>query len=291
MRVDRLLMDLMRSDWLMSFQGISAYATIAHNIMTGKHVDIAEKTHSLISIVDENGRQINADASGAINAPKGSVAIIDMIGPVMKYSDMCTYGADEIVRALYAADKNPNIIGTILNIDGPGGGTNAIGPFLQFGKDKTKPVVAIADQCASLHYWAMCAVADYKMADNNVSALFGSIGIVCSFMDNRKYLESLGYVFHEIYPTESEYKNQAMKLALEGKYEMIIEEMLSPMAIKFQDAVKASCPNLIQETGVLTGKTFGADDALKYKMIDAIGSMDQAINRVHMMSELSRLKK
>jgi protease-4 len=48
-----------------------------------------------------------------IDAPKGSVAIIDMVGPVMKYGDMCTYGAEEIVAALYAADRNHNIIGTI----------------------------------------------------------------------------------------------------------------------------------------------------------------------------------
>jgi protease-4 len=37
-----------------------------------------------------------------------------MVGPVMKYGDMCTYGAEEIVAALYAADRNHNIIGTIL---------------------------------------------------------------------------------------------------------------------------------------------------------------------------------
>jgi protease-4 len=54
--------------------------------------------------------------------------------------------AEEIVAALYAADYNRDYF----NEDGPGGGVNAIGPFMQFAKDKTKPVVAIADQCASL---------------------------------------------------------------------------------------------------------------------------------------------
>jgi protease-4 len=285
MRVDRLLMDLMRSDWLMSFEGISAFAPIAHKIITGQHVDIAEKTHSLMSVVDHNGKRVAPDANGLINAPKGSVAIIDMVGPVMKYGDMCTYGADEIVNALYLADRNPNIVGTVFNEDGPGGGVSAIGPFLQFAKDKTKPVVAIADQCCSLHYWAMCAIADYKMADNNVSASFGSVGVTTSFADNRKYLETLGYVFHDIYPKESEHKNLAWRLALEGKYDMINTEHLSPLAIQFQNAVRASNPNLKEEVGVLTGKTFGADKALEYGMINAIGSRDQAVQRLHIMSE------
>ena len=290
MQVSKILMDLVRSEWLMSFQGITSYAPIAHKIITGEKVDVAPKVSSLMNIVDHNGKRVMPDAKGFIDAPKGSVAIIDMIGPVMKYGDMCTYGADEIVNAMYLADNNPNIIGTVFNEDGPGGGVSAIGPFMQFAKTKKKPVVAIADQCCSLHYWAMCAVADYKMADNNVSAQFGSVGVVTSFADNRKYLETLGYVFHDIYPEESEHKNLAFRLALEGKYEMITQEMLSPIAQKFQAAVRAGCPSLKEEVGVLTGKTFGADKALEYGMIDAIGSIDQAIQRLHVMSETNHYK-
>lgn len=290
MRVDRMLMDMMRSDWLMSQEGILSYAPIAHKIITGEALDMAPKTHSIMSVINENGKKVQPDENGFITAPKGSVAVIDMIGPVMKYGDWCTYGADEIVGALKAADRNPNIVGTIFNIDGPGGSVSAIGGFLDFAKVKTKPVIGIADQCASLHYWAMCAVADYRMGDNDVSALFGSVGVTTSFADNRKYLEKLGYEFHDIYPDESEHKNLAWRLALEGKYEMIKKEHLSPLAIKFQDAVRAACPNLKEEVGVLTGKTFGADKALEYGMIDAIGSLDQAINRLHIMSETKHYK-
>lgn len=283
-------MDIMRAEWLMSFQGIQAYAPIAHKIISGENVEVVKPSSSLITVLDSTGKRVASDNSGAINAPKGSIAIIDMIGPVMKYGDMCTYGADEIVNAMYLANNDPNIIGIVLNIDGPGGGVSAIGPFIQFSQDKKKPVVAIADQCCSLHYWAMCAVADYKMADNNVSAQFGSVGVTTSFADNRKYLESLGYDFHDIYPPESEHKNQAVMLALEGKYDMIIKEMLSPLAIQFQNAVRQACPNLKEEVGVLTGKTFGADKAVKYGMIDAIGSIDQAIKRLYVMSEITHYK-
>lgn len=287
MKVNPLLMDLVRGEWLMSFEGLSAYAPIAHKIITGQEIDFTNQTKSILTVVDQHGKRVTPDETGMINAPKGSVAIIDMIGPIMKYGDWCTYGADEIVNALRAADHNPNIIGTILNIDGPGGSVSAIGPFIEFGKNKTKPIVALIDQCCSLHYWAICAVADYKMADNNVSATIGSIGVMASFADNRGYLENLGYKFHEIYPKESEHKNLAFKLAMEGKYEMIQDEHLSPVAIKFQNAVRAACPNLKEETGVLTGKTFGADDALKYGMIDGIGSLEQAVNMLQIMSELN----
>jgi protease-4 len=290
MQVNKLLMDIMRSEWLMSFEGLTAYAPIAHNIITGKSVDIGNKTSAIITVLDDNGKKVQKDENNKMIVPAGSVAVIDMIGPVIKYGDFCTYGADEIVNALKMADANPNIIGTVFNVDGPGGSVSAIGPFMDFGANKKKPVIALADQACSLHYWSMCAVADYKMADNNVSAQFGSVGVVSSFADNRKYLENLGYVFHEIYPKESQHKNEAFRLAMDGKYDMIKEEHLSPIAIKFQNAVRAACPNLKEELGVLTGKTFNAEKAVEYGMIDAIGSMDQAIQRLHVMSELNHYK-
>lgn len=290
MKVNPLLMDVARGEWLMSFEGISAYAGIAYKMLTGDAINLDTQPKAILNIVDHDGNKVEPNKDGLLNAPKGSVAIVDMIGPVMKYGDWCTYGADEIVRALYQADRNSNIIGTILNQDGPGGAVSAIGPFLDFGQNKTKPVVGLADQSASLHFWALCAVSDHKMADNNVSALFGSVGIVANYADNRKYLEGLGYVFHEIYPDESKHKNEAFRLAMEGKYDMIKKEHLSPIALKFQEGVRLGCPNLKEELGVLTGKTFGAELALEYGMIDSIGSRDKAINMLHVMSETKHYK-
>ncbi len=215
-----------------------------------------------------------------------------MIGAVVKYGDWCTYGADEIAGALRFADSNPNIRYTILVIDGPGGSVSSIGPLLEFKKSKKKPVIGLADQCCSLHFWALVSVCDYKMADNDVSALFGSVGVVCSLVDNKEYLEKLGYKFHEIYPDESKHKNEAFRLVMEGKYDMIKEEQLSPLARKFQAGVKAGCPNLkANVSGVLTGKTFPADAALEYGMIDSIGGMTKAFEVGEMLSELNALNK
>ncbi len=161
-----------------------------------------------------------------------------MIGAMIKYGDYCSYGADEIVSALEAANNNPNIEAIILNVDGPGGSVSSIGPFQQFAAKKQKPIVGYYDECCSAHLYAMLLVSDYVMAQNDVSAQIGSVGVVLSWADNQKYLEKAGYTFHEVYPKESEHKNEAFRLAMEGNYELIKEEMLSPIAIKFQEAVK-----------------------------------------------------
>ncbi|WP_116787635.1 hypothetical protein [Flavobacterium psychrotrophum] len=311
MKLNHLLMDIARGEWLMSFEGLKVYAPIAHQIMMGQTVAVdkqnivqkffkesispgtaLEINGRLLTVLDKTGSALPTNEDGQYEkVPKGSVAVVNMVGAAVKYGDWCTYGSEEIAGALRAADDNPNIRFTIFVIDGPGGAVSAIGPLLEFKKSKKKPVIGLADQCCSLHFWALVAVCDHKLADNDVSALFGSVGVVCNFMDNREFLESLGYKFHEIYPEESKHKNEAFRLALEGNYDMIKEEHLSPLARKFQGAVVAGCPKLKQNVvGVLTGKTFGADLALEYGMIDGIGGMGKALEMGEILSEIKQFK-
>ena len=293
MKVNPLLNELSRGIWAMSFEGLGTYGPLAHKLMSGEKIELNSPTaepKALISFIDQNMNRVVADESGRV--PQGTVAVVDMIGAIIKYGDWCTYGADEIVGALRAADNNPNIIATILNVDGPGGSVSAVAPFVEFGLTKKKPVVGLFDQCCSAHLYAMLSCVDHVMAGNSISAAIGSVGVVLSWMDNRKYLETLGYVFHEVYPEESANKNQAFQLAMKGDYDLIKSEMLSPIAIKFQDAVKAARPNLdLRIPGLITGKVFGAEAALDAKLIDSIGSLRAAIEMATMLAEMNSVYK
>jgi protease-4 len=292
MKVNSLIQDLSRGLWAMSFEGLNFYGPIAHKLLSGETIENNFEPKAILSVVDSRGNAIMPNEDGAINAPKGSVAIVNIKGALIKEGDWCTYGALDIVNALMAADKNPNIIGTVAYFDGPGGAVSAVGPFESFAKMKTKPIVGLYDLCCSAHLWAMLAISDHVMAENDISATIGSCGVVLSFADNRQYLEKLGYKFHEIYPEESKNKNEAFTLALEGKYDLIKKEMLSPLAIRFQEAVKAARPNLkLNEPGVITGKTFFTDHAIEIGLTDSKGSLTEAIERVKIMSEMKSLYK
>lgn len=290
MKVNPLLMDIVRGQWLMSFDGLATYAPIAYKILSGEQVDLNIEPKSLVTIIDDNGKKVNPNDDGDIVAPEGSVAVIDMVGPILKRGDWCTYGADDITKELIKAERDANIIGTVLNIDTPGGAVSAISPLLEFGKIRTKPLISLADQCCSLGYWAASALSDRIMADNIISAIFGSIGVVSHYVDNVPYLEAQGYKVHEIYADESPHKNEAIRLAREGKYDLIKKEHLSPLALKFQGGVIDTRPNLKEELGVLTGKTFGAEKSLELGLIDSIGNLDTAINLIHIMSETKHYK-
>lgn len=288
-----LLYELSRGVWAMSIEGLQFWGPIANKIMTGEPFTLNDdkKVKSIISYVDEKGVAVKRNLDGTMQVPPGSIAIVDMIGAIIKYGDWCTYGALEIVNALKAADNNPNVIGTVLNIDGPGGAVSAIAPFVEFGLTKKKPVVGLYDQCCSAHLYAMLSCVDHVMASNNISSMIGSVGVVLSWTENKKMLEKLGYTFHEVYPDESSTKNEAFRLAMEGNYDLIKKEMLSPLAINFQDAVKKARPMLdLKEPGVITGKTFFADKALEIGFIDSIGSLNQAMQLVTILSETKRYR-
>lgn len=289
MKFNPLLNDLLRAQWLLDVQWLSGAAPLVSNLLKGLPVNLPENTNAsgILTVYNENGDRIKEDRDGNMSIPEGSIAVVSMIGAVIKYGDYCTYGADEIVTALQKAEDNKNIKGTVFIIDGPGGAVSAIGPFLQFAKTKTKPVVGLADACMSLHYWTAVSVCDFLMADNDVSARFGSVGVVSSFMDAKPHWEKEGYVFHEIYPEESKDKNLAFTEALAGNYDKIKEEHLAPIARKFQAAVRSNRPGLNEASGVLTGATFDADTALGYKMIDGIGGLKKAIEMVQVFSEIN----
>jgi protease-4 len=286
-----LLNEISRGTWAMSPEGLNFWTPLIEKMMRGEKFDITKSTTALLSVIDPNGNRLSPDNNGSFNPPKGSVAVVNIEGALIKYSDYCSAGAIDIVAALQAADDNPNIIGTVAYFNGPGGSVSAISPFVDFSTTKKKPIVGLYDQACSAHLYAMLAVSDYIMAENDLSSVIGSVGIVATLINDTKALEMKGIVVHQVYPDESANKNEAFILALDGKYDMLKKEVLSPMAIKFQDYVKLKRPNLKNENGVLTGNTFSADQALQLKLIDGIGNLQAAIAVVKIKSETNSLYK
>ena len=215
--------------------------------------------------------------------PQGSVGIVRCIGSMSKYGGWFNWGTDELIKMMKDFDKDPNIIGQVWHDDSGGGTVSSVPPYLDFLKHKTKPVVSLLDTCGSASYYKNCGT-DFMMAENNTSAMFGSIGVMISFYDYKKMLKDMGIVEHIIEADQSNNKNQAFKLAMEGKYDLIKSEYLNPLALGFQNDVRAARPKLKEAEGVLTGKMFYADEALRLGMIDGIGNMEAAIDQVKFLA-------
>lgn len=221
---------------------------------------------------------------GGDDGKKNLVAIIPLRGTMIKYGTMCSYGADEIAAAIDEAAANKKVTGIVLDIDSGGGAVDAVAPLvdaIRRAKAARKPVVACCDLCASAAYWTACECNEI-MAANSISSEFGSIGVMMSFPDYAKYYEKEGIKVHTIYSNLSTYKNAPFEAAKKGEYDSIKTEELDPLARKFQANVRTKRAGKLNEEieGILSGKVFYAEDALKHGLIDSIGTLDRAVDRV-----------
>lgn len=260
---------------------VIAQHQLVYNILTDRNLSNVEKLSDkkpmpfmALSANDNNSGSSYDDAG------KNATAIISMSGTMIKYGTMCSYGTKEVAEMITEAANHKNISSIVFCIDSGGGAVDAIAPLIEAilnARSLGKPVVACCDLCASAAYWvATCC--DRIVADNSISAEFGSIGVMCSFVDTRPYYEKQGYKFHEIYSNLSDSKNEAFHLALEGKYDLIKEESLDPLARNFQNTVKANRMNLKLDTpGILSGKMFFSYDALAVGLIDEVGSLSRSV--------------
>jgi protease-4 len=119
--------------------------------------------------------------------------------------------------------------------------------------------------------------------------MFGSIGVMIQFADYKKFYKDKGIALHEIYADQSKDKNKDFREALENNYEPIKNEMLNPLAVQFQEHVKAERPNLKNPKKVLSGGMYYAEKALEEGLIDGIGNMTKAIEKVKFLASARSL--
>jgi protease-4 len=213
---------------------------------------------------------------------KGSVAIIPLEGVMTRHSSWYSYGVDDIARFLHLANESASVSGVILKADTPGGSVDSVFVLQDVISRFTKPIVTLTDGalCSGGLWAAMFTDAIYALNDMNT---IGSIGVMTTLTDYSGMYKDWGIVSRSIYPPESKLKNFVYREASKEKPndQPLIEELLSPLAVKFQETVKASRPGLrVSVEGLLEGKDFFARDAVKYKLIDGIANLDQVVDIV-----------
>lgn len=288
----KTLSEILRQPWFIEHQTAMSWLPQVAQMIKGDSMPSFEKMnkeHQIEAkrfVVNEDGQQINTREIGM--TPEGSIGVVMITGPMIKYGNWYCWGSDELVSFARAFDNDPNIIGQIWLLDTGGGSVNAIAPYLDFLKTKKKPVVGLADTCASAGYYIGCAT-DALYADNEVSAMFGSIGVMTTMYNYKKMMEELGVQEINIYADQSSYKHKTYLEAMEDKPEGFKQEFLNPLAITFQDRVKLERPNInLDIEGIIEGKMFYAQQALEYNMIDGITNMAGAIAKVKLLASVGQ---
>ena len=267
-----------RGKWFICESELIAQQAIVDALLAHESIEGSEKDKPYRYFAKSSGT--GGVGNSFDDAPEGSIAIIELTGTMLKNDTLCAYGTSSIAAQLREAADSQNIEGIILDIDSGGGAVDAIAPLISaidYAHSKLKPVVAICDLCASAAYYVASACA-HIMASNAISSEFGSIGVMMSFRDYSKYYADHGVKEHTIYSSLSTYKNAPFEAARRGEYDLIRQEELDPLAKGFQNYVTSHRAGLAaDEKGILNGRMFYAQEAVRVGLADSIGDFDAAL--------------
>jgi protease-4 len=243
---------------------------------------MAEEKKTAVHMATVAGRAVYKVSyhSDMNSIPDGSVAFVDLIGPIVKYGGMCSYGAVDKANLLRKIDNAANISGVILNVDSPGGQVDGTSLLADQVKAMSKPVVAMVDDgmMASAAMWIGSSATEIYATKKSDS--FGSIGVYATLYDWNAYLKSEGLPVHEIYAPQSEEKNKDYRDALSGDYSGMKAD-LSQIAETFIETVSTNRPQAAGSKDKWSkGGMFYATEAKKLGLIDGIKSFDQIVERV-----------
>ncbi len=199
---------------------------------------------------------------------------------------------------LDAIAADPSVKGVILRMNTPGGTVTASAmmyhDLLAFKAKTHKPVVVcMMDLCASGGYYLSCA-GDYRIA--YPTTITGSIGVIIETLNFNGTLKKLGIAEESVKSGPNKDMGSPFKPAADPDAPLsehdreLLQNLVNQFYAGFKDIVKAS-PNHIQAADwamVTDGRVVSGTDAAKLGLIDQVGDIDMAIDKVKAMAGIRR---
>lgn len=297
MRITQLLTEFSSSPLLLRESAQQGVEVMLSKAIQNQNKNQAETVNFNFQSMHE--KMISADRINSSDPfddfEENSVVIFPIIGLMSKYNmfDYDSYrwiiGMDIIAGLLRQADASPKIAGTVILCNTPGGSTQSIYQLEIALRNRTKPCIGLVDgMCMSGGIYTL-SFCDKIFAVHPMCEV-GSIGTFSRIIDNSELYEKNGIKIISVYPPESKYKNLAVREAIEGKPERLIDEHLTPFAKHFQNIITTNRPKLDTSVeGIIEGGEFYAVDAVKHNLIDGIMTIDEAIQEVHNLKKEQNL--
>lgn len=255
------------------------------SILEGKDISVKSGEREpdiFISLKKSNSALVAASKFDSGNNDSEYVAVINLKDPIYKYNQECgPSGTKSKMQGMKSYAQDPNCIGVVLDIDSGGGQVSGTPEFYDYIASFKKPVVAYTDglMCSAAYY--IGSAASHIIANKRADAI-GSIGVMVSFIDFSGIYEKQGAKLITEYATQSTEKNKAFEELLKGNPELYIKTELDPIAEDFINDIKAVRPGV--DPSVFKGGTWNAQESLDKKLIDSIGTLQNAVNKVFELS-------
>ncbi len=215
-----------------------------------------------------------AQSSGADEFP----VVLDITGPIIKYSSWYYLGTQDMISILRRLDKNPSVSGIVLNIDSGGGMVSGTAELTHTIKNLSKPTIAYTGGYMCSAAMDIASGADIRMA-NPFADLIGSIGTMLSHQDFSKMFEKWGATIYEVYAPQSTEKNKEFR-DLQNGDPKAYEEKLKSMTADFISRMQENLKETLKDDGhVMKGRTYSPQEALSVGLINEIGTLEDALSK------------
>jgi len=224
------------------------------------------------------------------NDEENTVAVVNILGPIIDgYQTSGAASGDNISALFDKALKNDQIKAMVVRVNTPGGSVFAselIRDALIRVREKNIPIVtSMGGVAASGGYW-VAASTDYIFAED--LTITGSIGVASVIFNAEGTFNKIGLnedgvsssVFSDTYrgiysKRPDERLINLNKIIIQNIYDKFINLVSEGRNISFEDVNKLA-----------KGQVWIGKDALKFNLIDEIGSLDDAIEKAASLAEI-----
>lgn len=276
--MNKNIYSLLSTGWMLTDDGQLALLPFLNAILKGQPVSENSIPSTLFGFTQKNTFPVATN-----DIKENSVAVLNIHHPIFKYDQTCgPKGTQSIIKILSSWEENPNIKGVVLDINSPGGQTSGTREFYNFIKNYSKPIVAYSNDIIGSAAYYFAAATDYIIT-SEYADFIGSIGVMYSKIDMTGAIEKSGGRIIEEYSDLSPEKNKVGRQLREGDSSLLITELLNPLAEQFHEDMRSSRPQI--KSKAFKGDAFFPKTALKLGLIDEIGTLQTAIDKVYDLSK------
>lgn len=230
------------------------------------------------------------------NEEKGDiVAVLKLQGIIVNYeSEENSIDAFQVISTLDKLAKSTKYKGILLIVDSPGG---MAAPSLEITYkikqiSKKKPIVVYIQNLGASGAYYLSSAANYIIS--NPQSIIGSIGVIASIPQVYKALDKIGIEIINIKsgqykdtlspfkPLTPEQKQYFQNLIMEYYYQFV-RDVAQNRNLKTQSQIK----ELYQ---IADGRVFSPYTALKYNLIDQIGTLDDSKEKLKELLKNDKIK-
>ena len=274
---------LLSDNWMFSNNGKTILLPYLFQLVSGKDVlfkdTLPSTSHYFQSVEGIRSSSNPNDATPEI----ASVAVINIHHPIFKYDQECGPRGTQSIMNMMESWKNDNsIVGIVFNVNSGGGQASGNAEFAEYIHSYPKPTeVFTKDVIGSAAYYFSAAA--NKITAHKHADFIGCIGSMYHSVNLEGVITKKGGTINEIYADLSPEKNIQSRELKKGNERPLIETILNPSAQQFHDDMKLYRPQLTEKA--LKGDIFSPQNALKEGLVDAIGTLESAIESVFASSK------